>query len=182
MSSKGYNVPIRNSFAQLDSDAESDYETVPKKVTSEVAAATTQRRERTTRAVNQEPSDARQRSHVEDRPSRGGRGRFRGSSRVAAPLGGEMQPQSPTAIDEEPLAGENLFGNRGRRGVGRADRRGRGFIGRGREFERHSGSGRGREMKKSGAGGYNWGSPVERAENISTMPSNREAPLSGRPL
>ncbi len=35
---------------------------------------------------------------------------------------------------------------------------GREFIATGREFDRHSGTGRGREMKKDGSGAHNWGS------------------------
>lgn len=35
---------------------------------------------------------------------------------------------------------------------------GREYVATGREFDRHSGTGRGREMKKDGSGAHNWGS------------------------
>lgn len=45
-----------------------------------------------------------------------------------------------------------------------AKRGGRGgFTGRGREFDRISGTGRGKEVSKGGAGGHNWGSADEEA-------------------
>eukprot|EP00499_Haloplacidia_sp_CaronLabIsolate_P011468 CAMPEP_0196778182 /NCGR_PEP_ID=MMETSP1104-20130614/5642_1 /TAXON_ID=33652 /ORGANISM="Cafeteria sp., Strain Caron Lab Isolate" /LENGTH=317 /DNA_ID=CAMNT_0042148349 /DNA_START=101 /DNA_END=1054 /DNA_ORIENTATION=+ len=52
--------------------------------------------------------------------------------------------------------------------------RGRGAPrGRGREFERHSGTGRGREVAKNGAGARNWGQPGdEAAEDEVPLPAS----------
>jgi len=47
--------------------------------------------------------------------------------------------------------------------------------GRGRQFDRHSGTGRGRETKKGGAGGHNWGKAVEDTPAPAQTPDLAEA-------
>jgi len=46
---------------------------------------------------------------------------------------------------------------------------------RGRQFERHSGTGRGREIKKGGAGGRNWGKP---GDEVAPLPSTTPEPAA----
>ena len=53
---------------------------------------------------------------------------------------------------------------------------------RGRQFERHSGTGRGREIKKGGAGGRNWGKPGDEAAPLpTTTPEPTEVPADEEP-
>lgn len=175
MSSKGYNVPTKNRFAQLDSDAESDNEKTSKKVISEAPAPllTAQRRERPSR--QQESRDTRGVRNDQDRPVRGFRG-GRGGARTI----GDQQSASPTAANDDDVPPPEDRSNRpARRGLGRYERGGRGGAFRGRELDRRSGTGRGREMKKSGAGGHNWGAAAEITEAVAPIP-NTEAPTSGK--
>lgn len=83
-------------------------------------------------------------------------------SAAALPAEEEVQ-QKPTSSTRS----ENREGGRGGRGGGR--RHGSDYDAevphRKRQFERHSGTGRGREVSKDGAGGHNWGNEKVEALN-----------------
>ena len=53
-----------------------------------------------------------------------------------------------------------------------------GYSGRGREFDRISGTGRGKEVSKGGAGGHNWGSAEEEARKAEQGTSEEAAPAA----
>jgi len=106
----------------------------------------------------------------EGRPPRGGRGEgFRGG----AYRGGGGPPKGDRPEEEIEEGGRiSPARDRGRRGGGYRGGRGGGrggygdrtertrqdfAVGRDREFDRHSGTGRGFEMKKGGGGAHNWG-------------------------
>jgi len=81
----------------------------------------------------------------------------------AAPLPAEEEVQKPTSSTRS----EHREGGRGGRGGGR--RHGSDYDAEGsnrkRQYERHSGTGRGREVSKDGAGGHNWGNEKVEALN-----------------
>lgn len=139
-----YTVSIQNRFAELGSDDESEVgekrqqQQAPKKTAT--AAATTQQRKP---VEGQRSSGPREPRRTRTSPSSGG----------AAP--------QPAATD-----GQDEVAEEARGGAHRVPRRPGGTSFRGRvaeirkgqrQYDRHSGTGRGREMKKGGAGAHNWG-------------------------
>lgn len=168
-----YRVPTQNRFAQLDSDVESDFDKhviPPKKVVDEIPVnlAATETSQRPVRSFKEsKPSAATRATNQQGAAAfspRGGRGYGRGL-RSGAPRTFNNQPKvggdAPAGFDNEVVHDET--GKDTRRPVrfnkGRSERGGRNTSLRGREYERRSGTGRGKEMKKSGAGGHNWGTP-----------------------
>ncbi|KAJ7298303.1 hypothetical protein O6H91_08G102200 [Diphasiastrum complanatum] len=107
-----------------------------------------------------------------------GRGGYRGGGRVGSYAGYGEAPIS----QEKQESGRDLEGGRGRgRGSGRG--RGRGFSrdeddqSREREYDRRSGSGRGYEVKREGAGRFNWGSESDQQplkEDLSEVSTSKE--------
>ncbi|OEH76181.1 nuclear RNA binding protein [Cyclospora cayetanensis] len=109
----------------------------------------------------------------QQQPSRGGAfgGDLRGSG--GARGGRRQEGAAPEGAADEAALASGLSPQEGdgiqrRRGTGFRGRGGRGGVAGGplfgrREFDRHSATGRGRETKKQGAGGHNWGH--EEAEN-----------------
>lgn len=153
MSSKAsYTVAIKNRFAQLDSDAESDSE-VPAvaKPTPATTSGTSphkpsgETRIRGTNEARRKPLVPKNGVHSEG----GVAGRTSQQRRDEKPTGMTKDAEGEQRTSRrrpKPAAEGPAF--RGARSTG---------IHTGRLHDRHSGTGRGREMKKSGAGGHNWG-------------------------
>lgn len=164
---KYYTVGVSNKFAAFgaDSDASSDGEVilsappvvaVEQQQQQQPGAAVTKKKEQ---QQQQQVSPQRERHGKAPRSTRGGfggegRGAYRGSRgrpEVAAEASEEVQGEQLSPNDGD--GGHRRRGGfRGRRGGGPAGP----FVPR-REYDRHSATGRGREVKKQGAGGHNWG-------------------------
>lgn len=155
MSSKNnYSVDVKNRFAQLDSDAESDSETRPAvKPTQNTTSGSPQKQAADTRVRGAREPRRQQavkngaRSELEA-TGRGPQPRREGKAFMAS---GDAEVQQRAARRRPKPTGEGQAVKPGRPGQ---SSRG------GRLHDRQSGTGRGREMKKSGAGGHNWGNDV----------------------
>lgn len=171
---KYYTVGVSNKFAAFgaDSDASSDEGEVilssPPPIATEQqqqqqGAAASKKKEQ---QLQQQVSPQRERHGRAPRSTRAGFGEGRGAYR-----GSRGRPEVTAEASEEvygaQLSAQDGEGGHRRRG-GIRGRRG-GPPGAGgppfprREFDRHSATGRGRETKKQGAGGHNWGQ--EESEN-----------------
>jgi hypothetical protein len=135
-------------FAALN-DSDSDDE-APKQVQKAPAPAPAAKVER--------KPERKPRAQREDRPPR--------AERETAPYGGDDKVSNPAADRERQGKGK---GERRSEGKGKGKGSSRGDSGR--EYPRRSGTGRGRENAKSGAGKFNWGKddaqpPAEGAEPV----------------
>lgn len=170
---KNYGVPVSNRFAQLDSESELEgpakqpgnlalQPSPPARAPVAAVAPARPAGRGKPEAVPEVRPERRPRAEGEGEQRGGRRGGFRGG--LASRLDG---------------GDDNIADGRGsgyRRGNPRHDRGGRGAAFRGREYERHSGTGRGREMKKSGAGGFNWGPTDNAAEEEAAVEKQGEVP------
>lgn len=129
-----------NIFSLLDSDDEAPKAAVPKK---EVAA---EKKPAAKEAPKTESRDAQRGG----RGGRGGRGRGPRPNRDRFP----RERDAAAAAAAPALEGEEKEKREPRHDGPRRERRGR-------DFDRHSGTGRGREVKKGGAGKANWGKDEE---------------------
>mmetsp|Transcript_31048 Transcript_31048/g.38939 ORF Transcript_31048/g.38939 Transcript_31048/m.38939 type:complete len:300 (+) Transcript_31048:210-1109(+) len=144
-----------NAFALLDSDEED--QTVIKKVDKKVEKQ------------KKKPSKPKPSNAVKENKLNGN---ATNNAPVAAGSGWDDNPK------QDGVQKRRTDGRRGGRG-GRG-----GYMGRnGREFDRRSGTGRGREMKKGGAGGHNWGQADDITANTNDAeetPATTEAPAEGQ--
>jgi len=141
-----------NSFALLDSDEEENVAPVTKP-----QKASKPKPEKTKKA----PAPSQNGSTPQPPPAAG-------SGWDAAPATGKQDVENKMRTDNRM---DNRRGGRGGRG---------GTGGRnGRDFDRRSGTGRGREMKKGGAGGHNWGIAEAEQEEPAPMETTDEPPAEG---
>lgn len=95
-----------------------------------------------------------------------------GGQQSSAPEPADVEVAKPTSRAEgrvELHHGHEGRGRGGRGGRGRGDRDANGAPPRKREFDRHSGTGRGREISKDGGGGHNWGNEKAEAHNAEKL-------------
>lgn len=189
---KYYTVGVSNKFAAFgaDSDASSDEGEVilaaPPSIPTEQqqqqqqGSAALKKKEAPQQQQQVSPQRERQRGRA-PRSSRGGfsgegHGAYRGS-RGRPEVAGEASEELH-GVQAAPLEGDGGHrrrgGFRGRRGGGGPPG---GLLGAPsaprREYDRHSATGRGREIKKQGAGGHNWGQ-----EDHENQPQKVEAILA----
>eukprot|EP01057_Protomagalhaensia_wolfi_P001559 Protomagalhaensia_wolfi_Nauph_80__1558@NODE_1958_length_1265_cov_43_848287_g1533_i0_p1_GENE_NODE_1958_length_1265_cov_43_848287_g1533_i0NODE_1958_length_1265_cov_43_848287_g1533_i0_p1_ORF_typecomplete_len334_score98_11HABP4_PAIRBP1/PF04774_15/1_8e04HABP4_PAIRBP1/PF04774_15/1_2e14HABP4_PAIRBP1/PF04774_15/1_8e04IHABP4_N/PF16174_5/0_00042IHABP4_N/PF16174_5/1_7e02_NODE_1958_length_1265_cov_43_848287_g1533_i0801081 len=164
-----YTVPTKNAFAALD---DSDYEdTVLAQPDEQAAAAAAS----TAGGAAARPSAARQQAEKDKVPRQ-----QQPASRNAQqqPAARRARPATEGGVEEEAVAGTGANSQRVR--AERRPRRGSAHAvpteGRPhkREFDRHSGTGRGFELKRSGHGAANWGVATD---NLEETPIEEEAPL-----
>ncbi|XP_026193536.1 RGG repeats nuclear RNA binding protein A [Cyclospora cayetanensis] len=179
---KYYTVGVSNKFAAFgaDSDASSDEGEVILSAPPPTATDPLQQQQPSAAAAKkkqqqQQQQVSPQRERQGRGPSRGRGGAFGGDLRGSGGARGGRRQEGAApegAADEAALASglspQEGDGIQRRRGTGFRGRGGRGGVAGGplfgrREFDRHSATGRGRETKKQGAGGHNWGH--EEAEN-----------------
>merc|ERR1711896_10597 len=135
---------VNNIFALLDDDNENEddgFTVVAKPVKPPAKAA---------KAKEEEPK-REVRKQKNDRPARG-----KGDKRR------DDRPYDGTDKPEKPAQEEGRKGKGERREGGKGDRK-RGKGGARREFDRHSGTGRGKGSAREGRGSYNWGEKTDGA-------------------
>merc|ERR1711975_143611 len=133
---------VNNIFALLDDDNENEddgFTVVAKPVKPPAKAA---------KAKEEEPK-REVRKQKNDRPARG-----KGDKRR------DDRPYDGTDKPEKPAQDEGRKGGKGERREGGKGERKRGKGGR-REFDRHSGTGRGKGSAREGRGSYNWGDKTD---------------------
>lgn len=114
----------------------------------------------------------RERKSKTERPPRGEKG---GDRRGPRAYDGEDKPTKP----------ESEEGRKGGKGRDRGDRAGKGGKKGGRrEFDRHSGTGRGKGSSRDGHGKYNWGEKTDGAqeENADGADNENKAPAEAPPV
>merc|ERR1712093_879675 len=135
---------VNNIFALLDDDNENEDDgfTVVAKPVKPPAKAAKAKEEEPKREVRKQKTD---------RPARG-----KGDKRR------EDRPYDGSDKPEKPAQEEGRKGGKGERREGGKGERKRGKGGR-REFDRHSGTGRGKGSAREGRGSYNWGDKTDGA-------------------
>lgn len=159
-----YTVPTKNTFALLADDSDNE-DAILSKPDETLAVAEPPRQAAAKPTANQDATQSQRARDNNGQPQ----------SRVRRPEG--VPPRKPRGPDgNSPIAGTNEIpegearrapaSNRGRGGVSTGAARFNAPRGGGaprpvregqREFDRRSGTGRGTEMKKEGAGAHNWG-------------------------
>lgn len=159
-----YNVAVKNRFAQLDSDVESDAE-IEINVESQKNVKRQPAKREIVRKEKQQPEEGpRVRFSTDKKPASS-----TSTSKSAVPATKEIESQKAAARRQFKSGRPSSFSQNGKKHSSER-----------RTSDRVSGTGRGREMKKKGAGGHNWGSEISEERkglDAGVVETNASGPL-----